>query len=337
MLKSNLPKLGRHFVFGMGSALACLAIVGLSAPATATYPEKPVTVVVGWGPGGGIDTFVRTVGKHIKKYLGVEFNIVYKKGGGGKVAHNLLVKKYKTDGYTIAAANVPHQTIPTQLSEKGYRLKDIQWVSNMVILPSTIMVKKVAPFKTFGDLIKAAQAAPGKPKAGTPGATSGSAAFHYNWTELVGANITLIPYRGGSKMLKGMLGNEVEVMSSNANWGVRFPDKLITVAVAAEKRYELLPDSPTLRELGFDYVDSLTRTFTASAKVSKDRIKVLSDAFGKLTKDPDYVKDMKKVGLVPSFMDSAQTTAYVNQYVKNNAGVFALMRARHQTNCSSRI
>jgi tripartite-type tricarboxylate transporter receptor subunit TctC len=320
----------KNFVIGLGTALSCLATLGLSAPASAAYPDKPITVVIGWGPGGGIDSFVRTVGKHIKKHLGVEFKIIYKKGGGGKVAHNLLVTKYKTDGYTIAAANVPHQTIPTQLSKKGYRLNDIQWVSNMVLLPSTIMVKKTAPFKTFGALTKAARMAPGKLKAGTPGATSGSAAFHYNWTRLAAANITLIPYRGGSKMLKGMLGNEVEVMSSNANWGVRFPDKLITVAVAGEKRYELLPDAPTLKELGINYVDNLTRTFTASAKVDKAKIKVLSDAFGKLTKDPAYVKDMKKVGLVPNHMDSAATTAYVNNYVSKNQAVFALMRSKQK-------
>ena len=147
---------------------------------------------------------------------------------------------------------------------------------------------------------------------------------------MAAANITLIPYRGGSKMLKGMLGNEVEVMSSNANWGVRFPDKLITVAVAGEKRYELLPDAPTLKELGVNYVDNLTRTFTASAKVDKARIKVLSDAFGRLTKDPAYVKDMKKVGLVPNFMDSAATTAYVNNYVAKNQAVFALMKSKQK-------
>jgi len=330
MLKSYRQMARRCFFIGMGAALSCLAVVGLSTPASAGFPDKPVTLVIGWGPGGGMDSFARTINKHIKKYLGVKFKIIYKKGGGGKVAHNLLVKKYKPDGYTIAVANVPHQTIPTQLSEKGYRLKDIQWISNMVLLPSTIMVKKVAPFKSFADLIKAAKAAPGKLKAGTPGATSGSAAFHYNWTKKAGANITLIPYRGGAKMLKGMLGNEVEVMSSNANWGVRYPDKLITVAVAGEKRYELLPNSPTLRELGIDYVDFLTRTFTASAKVPKDRIKVLSDAFGKVTMDTAYIKDMKKVGLVPSFMDSAATTAYVNSYVKNNQSVFALMREKQK-------
>ena len=330
MLKSHRQTTGRRFVIGMGAALSCLAIVGFSAPASAAYPNRPITVIIGWGPGGGIDTFTRTVSKHIKKYLGVEFKLIYKKGGGGKVAHNLLVKKYKPDGYTIAAANVPHQTIPTQISGKGYRLKDIQWISNMVLLPSTVMVRKASPFKTFADLLKAAKAAPGKLKAGTPGATSGSAAFHYNWTKKAGANITLIPYRGGSKMFKGFLGNEVEIMSSNANWGVRFPGKLITVAVAAEKRYELLPNSPTLRELGIDYIDYLTRTFTASAKVPKDRIKVLSDAFGKLTMDAAYIKDMKKVGLVPSFMDSAATTAYVNRYVKNNQSVFALMREKQK-------
>ena len=64
--------------------------------------------------------------------------------------------------------------------------------------------------------------------------------------------------------------------------------------------------------------------------LAKNRIKILSDAFAKLTKDPDYVTDMKKVGLVPSFMDSAATTAYVSRYVANNSAVFALMREKQK-------
>ncbi|MDA0657152.1 MAG: tripartite tricarboxylate transporter substrate binding protein, partial [Proteobacteria bacterium] len=298
--------------------------------ASAAYPDKPITVVVGWGPGGGIDTYVRTVGKHVKKHLGVEFKIIYKKGGGGKVAHNLLVKNYKADGYTIAAANIPHQSIPPQLSKKGYRLKDIQWIGTFALVPSTVIVRKDSAYKTFADLVKAAKAAPGKLKAGTPGATSGSAAFHYRWTEKAGARVALIPYRGGSKMLKALLGKETDIMSTNANWGVRYSDKLRVVAIASPKRYPLLPDTPTFKELGIDYIDNLSRSMTASAKVSKKKIKILSDAFGKLSKDPAFVADMKKIGLVAGYMNSKETTAYVDNYVKSSQKVFALMRDKQK-------
>jgi tripartite-type tricarboxylate transporter receptor subunit TctC len=297
-----------------------------AATASAAYPDKPITVVVGWGPGGGIDTYVRTVGKHVKKHLGVEFKIIYKKGGGGKVAHNLLVKNYKTDGYTIAAANIPHQSIPPQLSKKGYRLNDIQWIGTFALVPSTVIVRRDSKWKTFADLVKDAKSRPGKLKAGSPGATSGSAAFHYRWTEKAGAKIAFIPYRGGSKMLKALLGKEIDAMSTNMNWGVRFKDKVRVLAVAAPKRYPLLDEAPTLKELGINYIDNLSRSMTASAKVSKDKIKILSDAFAKVSKDPAYIKDMEKIGLVADYMDSKQTTDYVDNYVKSSQKVFALMR-----------
>jgi tripartite-type tricarboxylate transporter receptor subunit TctC len=311
------------------------AIIGATAltcafalPATAAFPDKPITVIVGWAPGGGIGTYTRTVAKHIKKHLGVEFKVIHKKGGGGKVAHNLMVKNYQPDGYTICAANIPHQSIPPQLSKKGYRLSDIQWVGTFALVPSAVIVRKEDAYKTFADLVKAAKATPGKIKAGTPGATSGSAAFHYRWTEKAGIKISLIPYRGGSKMLKALLGKETEVMSTNINWGVRFPDKVRVLAVAAPKRYALMPDVPTFKELGIDYIDNLSRSMTASAKVPADRIKILSDAFAKVSKDPAFIEDMKKIGLVADYMDSKETTAYVNDYVKNNGAVFAMMRER---------
>jgi len=111
MIKTTTGKFSRRIMTVAGIAAFSSAFLLPAAPAVAEYPNKPITVVVGWGPGGGIDTYIRTVGKHVKKYLGVEFKIIYKKGGGGKVAHNLLVKNYKADGYTIAAANIPHQSI----------------------------------------------------------------------------------------------------------------------------------------------------------------------------------------------------------------------------------
>ncbi|MEQ8961425.1 MAG: tripartite tricarboxylate transporter substrate-binding protein, partial [Coleofasciculus sp. C2-GNP5-27] len=216
--------------------------------------------------------------------------------------------------------------IPTQISDKGYRLKDIQWVSTFSLVPSVVIVKRDGPFKTFADLTAAAKKNPKKLKAGTPGAQSGSAAFHYRWTKMVDAPITLVPYRGGSKMYKGLLGGETEVMSTNLNWGVRFKDKVLVLAVAAPKRSKILPEAPTFKELGIDYIDYLSRSMTASAKVSKKKIDTLGKLFRKLAADENFVKDFKKIGLTVDYMDGDETAAYVADYVKQSKDVFAMMR-----------
>ncbi len=320
----------RNLGYGLTISAAALAVTSLSMPATAVaaYPEKPINVVIGWGPGGGIDSFCRVVKKYSKKYLGVKLRLIYKPGGGGKVAHNLLVRNLPKDGYTIAAANIPHQTIPTQISKKGYRLKDIQWVATFALVPSVVIVKRDGPYKTLADLVKAAKKSPGRIKAGTPGAQSGSAAFHYRWEKMAGANITLVPYRGGSKMYKGLLGGEVEVMSTNMNWGVRYKDSVRVLAMASAKRYSLLKEAPTFKELGIDYIDYVSRSMTASAKVSKKKVATLGKLFKKLTEDKNFRKDFKKIGLETTFMNSEETNAYVTNYVKQSKDVFALMRSK---------
>jgi tripartite-type tricarboxylate transporter receptor subunit TctC len=315
------------FGYGLLAGAAALAVTAVGAPsmASAAYPEKPITVVIGWGPGGGIDSFCRVVKKYSEKYLGVDLKLVYKPGGAGTVAHNLLVRNLPKDGYTLAAANIPNQVIPPNLSKKGYRLDQIKWVANFSLVPSAVLVKRDGPYKTFADLVAAAKKNPGKLKAGAPGATSGAAAFHYGWSKMSGAPITLVPYRGGSKTYQGLLGGEVEVMSANMNWGVRYKDTLRVLAAASPKRYPFLKDAPTFKEQGIDFVDFLSRSLTASKEVSDKKIATLGKLFRKLAEDKDFEKDFGKVGLTVDYMDGKETAKYVDGYVKQSQDVFAMM------------
>ncbi|MEM9578973.1 MAG: tripartite tricarboxylate transporter substrate binding protein [Pseudomonadota bacterium] len=306
-----------------------LAAVALTlGPATVsaeTYPEKPITIVVGWGAGGGMDTFARIVAQHLPQYVGVDVGVENIKGGGGKVAHERLINEFAADGYTISASSIPHQTIPTQISEGGYRLDDLAWVANMASIPSTIIVRSSSPEQSFSDLVETAQANPGALTAGSPGATSGAAAFHHAWVDASDVDVTLIPYRGGSAMYKGLAGEEIYAMSTNANWALRYPDETRALAVAGEERYPLLPDVPTLKELGIDIVDYTTRTFTVAAATPQDRIDTLSTALGELAKDPEFIEAMKTAGLVVDFRDNAGAEAMVADYVAGNSEIFEMM------------
>lgn len=305
-----------------------MAAVGAPTTVLAEYPDKPITVVVGYAPGGGVDSFARVVKKYSKQYLGFELKLVYKPGAGGNVAHNLLVRNFPKDGYTIAAGVVPNQTVPTQVKSDGYRLNDIQWIANFSLMPSAVLVKKDGPYKTFADLVSAAKKAPGKFKSAVGGAVSGTAVFHHGWTKMAGINLTMVPYRGGNAAVKGLLGGEVEVKSSNLTWGVRFPDKIRVLAIAADKRSPLLKSVPTFKELGLDYDNQLTRSLTASSEVSKDKIATLSRLFQKMSRDQGFKMDMAKVGLVAEFMDHKEISEFAKRYVEDNQEVFAQMRAK---------
>lgn len=308
--------------------IAVLAAIVWSAPLLAAYPEKPITVLVGWGAGGGMDTFTRVVAKYAPKYLGAELVIRHKKGGAGAIAHNELVKA-PADGYTIAVANVPHQAIPPQIrqpGQSGYELDDLVWLATFARVPGAVLVRSESPLASLDDLAAAAKQRPGKVTSGVPGARGGSAAFLYQYAAALGVDIKLISYKGGGKTMKALLGGETNTMSSNANWSVRYADKTRTLAHASESRYPLTPDIPTFRELGYDVVDYLTRSFDVRAGVPDEARDHLRDGFAAMSKDPTFAEDMAKIGLVVEFMNGDATQAYVDDYVKSNEPIFDMFR-----------
>ncbi|MDP6787696.1 MAG: tripartite tricarboxylate transporter substrate binding protein [Rhodospirillales bacterium] len=266
----------------IAGAFAFSAVVAsVPAQVMAAYPEKPIKVIVGWSAGGGADTFVRTVGKYTEKYLGAAFQPVYKKGGGGTVALNELTKNFDPDGYTIAIGIIPHQVIPTQLSDVGYKLSDLRWLATFAKVPNGVYVRHDSPYQTMKQLIAAAKAAPGKLKAALPDPRSGNTVFFNTWLSLSKIDIAPLYYGGGSKMLKAMLGKEVDMMITNANWAIRKPDDTHLLGLAADKRFALVPKVQTFHELGIDLEDFSVRTFVASAKVPGDRVKVLVEGLRK--------------------------------------------------------
>ena len=304
------------------------AALALTPQATyAGYPEKPIKVIVGFSAGGGADTFGRTVGKYIGKYLkGAEFKPVYKKGGGGTVAINEMIKNNKADGHTIAVGILPHQVIPTEVSDVGYKMKDLHWLATFATVPNGIYVRKDSPYQTLDQLVAAAKANPGKLKAALPSPRSGNTLFFSRWLEMSGLNVAQIFYGGGSKMFKAMLGKEVDMMITNANWAIRKPDDTHLLGLAAGKRFALTPDVKTFKEMGSDIEDYSVRAFVTSADVPADRIKALVDALKQVSEDPEFRADMNKIGLVTDFADDAATTKFVSTYVADNQGQFKALR-----------
>ncbi len=146
------PKLTNLALAVGGTMLASAMLTGLATtPVVAGYPEKPIKVIIGFSAGGGADTFARTVGKYAEKYIGTKFNYVYKKGGGGTVAVNEMLKNAKPDGYTIAVGILPHQVIPTQVSDVGYKPEDVNWLTTFAMIPNGIYVKADSPHKSLKD------------------------------------------------------------------------------------------------------------------------------------------------------------------------------------------
>lgn len=309
--------------------LGSLFTMGFAAgTAQADFPEKQYNAVVGWSAGGGMDAYTRTVGKFAGKYLGKDFVIQYKKGGGGRTAFNWAAKGKQNDGYTIMATLVPNYilgTLTQKKSKRGYELADFEMLGTHACVPSGWLVKKGGKFTTLKDVVAFAKKNPGKVTVSVAGAKSGNNAYRLVAEKALGIKVKAIVYKGGSNALKALLGDEVMLMSSNANWLRRFPEKVGGLMLASPARYALAENVPTMKELGYDITDCLSRGLSVPKGVPADRVAFLRKGMAAMAKDPEFKKEMAKVGLVADFWDYQRTDSFINNYVKNNEFVFTAM------------
>jgi putative tricarboxylic transport membrane protein len=304
--------------------------VVMAAPTTvrAEFPEKPVTALVGFGAGGGTDTYTRTVGKYFPKYFGKNLVVINKKGNAGQIALNEMAK-VKADGYTFGPIQIPAYVIQPRVrkaGQKGFSNDQFEFLGTHARIPGALIVRKDSPFKTLADLVKFAKANPKKIIASAAGVASSNHAFLVRVEKMTGIKTTLVTYKGGGRILKALLGGEINVMAANAIWATRAKEETRTLAIASAERYPLNPDIPTFKDQGYDLVEYLTRTMVVPAGTPKDVLARLRKGMEDMSKDPEFVKDMANTGLVAKFMNAAETEAYCKNYIKNNGEMFDFFR-----------
>ncbi|MGD9364337.1 MAG: tripartite tricarboxylate transporter substrate binding protein [Desulfobacteraceae bacterium] len=309
--------------------LSTVMIAAVSVvPAAAEYPSKPINVVVGWGAGGGVDTFTRIVGKYAPKYLGQRFVVTNKKGGAGLIAINGVLRK-KADGYHLAAAMLPNMIYQPTLKAKdsdSYKRSDLIQLGTPVLIPSAFHVRKDSRFKTLQDVVDYAKANPGKLKVGTNGIYSGGHGLLLMFMKEAGVQVTPVHYNSGAKQIKGLLGGEIDVGNTNAMHTVRKAKDLRTLAVAGEKRYRLADHAPTFKEQGLDIVDYVTRCIVAPKGTPDEVVAHLQAGFLKMKDDPKFVADLEKAGLAVDFRTAAETVAYMDHFILKNRWIFDLFK-----------
>ena len=320
----NLNRWMKRTTIAISSAVFALCLFTNSVQAE--YPEKPIKVFIGFSAGGSNDTFIRTVGKFAPRYLGQKFKLVYKIGGGGSVAVNEMLHGNEPDGYTLAVGSLPHQLIPTQIEDIGYRIEDVNWLAIFAMIPNGIYVKKDSPYQSLSDVIAAAKDRPGKLKASLPGPRTGNSLFFRQFLDLADVDIAEVQYGGGSDMYRALLGAETELMVTNANWAVRQPDELRLLALAASERFPLTPEVPTFIEQGLDLIDASVRAIIAPAEMPADIAATLLDGLQRLAADPEFIEEMSKLGLVVDFRNDLETNDYVSSYIEQNQQAFEALR-----------
>ncbi|HEY9572694.1 MAG TPA: tripartite tricarboxylate transporter substrate binding protein [Pusillimonas sp.] len=269
---------------------ALAATLIMTSAAQAAWPDKTVTMVVPFPPGGSTDLIGRLLASRLEAQLGQTFVIDNKAGATGTIgaAH---VARAKPDGYTLLVASLgPYVIAPHLFSKVPYdALKDFDYVTVAVQAPNVLVVPESSKHKSVADVIAFEKANP----AVMTFASSGSGSSDHLTAELfwrqTGTSGIHVPYKGGGPVLAALLGAQVDASFMNINTAIPQikSGKLKALAITSAKRSPLLPEVPTLQESGIKDANVYSWQAIAAPKgLPADVKSKLHDALVKGLNDP---------------------------------------------------
>ena len=290
---------------------AILSVAGSSA--MADFPDKPITFIVPYSPGGGSDQQARRLQPGLEEALGVEVRIVYKTGGGGAVGFNELWRS-KADGYTISNVVVPNVVIAAKGKDVGFKPGEFSYIGMTVRSVGALMVPKGSKYGSLSEFVAAAKANPGKLTVAGVGSTG-----ERNFGELakiLGIETTYVPVSGGvGKMMPMLQGKHVDAGMTASNHAVKHKATVDTLVVAGPKETAALPGVPS--EPQWTY--TTTWGIMAPPGTPADRVAKLNAALYKATARPEVVKIVNSLGLTQMRQTPAEAAAYVDAAIKKFA------------------
>jgi tripartite-type tricarboxylate transporter receptor subunit TctC len=305
----------RHYSIAT-AFMGALAMVGAPANA-ADYPDRSVSIIVPFNPGGGADSSQRTFNKFAEPFVGKSLVIVNKPGAGGTRGWAELVRK-KADGYTLAIVTPPFNVIPALARPKqtGYTLDQFSNICIYAVVPDVLLVPKDSKWKTFAEFVKDAKTRPGKLKVANTGKLGADLMTTLLIEDAAGIKMTKVPFTGGSKSFKAILSGTVDVMVGSAKFAAKGKGRLRTLGITSKKRAAGLPDIPTFTEQGYKVVSERFRAFAGPKGISQKVIDYWGDICKKTVNDSGFVAAMKKIGQPAQYRGPAAAQASIDGMAK---------------------
>jgi tripartite-type tricarboxylate transporter receptor subunit TctC len=299
----------------MRSLAAAVLGIGFSLGALAQgYPTKPVSVVVGFEPGGGTDTTARILQKPLGDLLGQQVVVENRAGAGGNIAVD-YVAKAAPDGYMLVLANVGALAVNPHILKTPYDpLKDLTPISMAVVFANVLVVQPTLPVKTLADYVKLA-----REKELTYASSGIGGAGHLAGELLRGmakANLVHVPYKGGGPAMQGFLGGQVDSFFATPISSISQirSGKARAIATTGAKRAALMPDVPTVAESGYPGYEALNwYGFLGPARMPKDVLERLNRDIVKALANPEAVAQLNKTGVEPQSMTPAEFGKYIER------------------------
>jgi tripartite-type tricarboxylate transporter receptor subunit TctC len=293
-------------MFGKRTVMLLLGAFTLAAHgATALaqrYPSKPLTLVVGFAPGGGVDINARLLALRLAEYLGQPVIVENRPGAGSKIA-NEYVAKATPDGHTLLVTTAA-VAIDMAFYEKVRieTLRDFTPVSTISRTPLILAVNPSVPVKNVQELVARARAMPGTLNYSSSGSGTTGHLCGELFKQLTGTDIVHIPYKGTAPALTALIAGDVDMSFATVPAVLPYvrAGRLRPLASTGEKRSELMPDVPTMREAGASGVEaSVWYGVFAPAATPPDVVNILARAVMNASVSPDFRQRLLDLGAEP--------------------------------------
>jgi tripartite-type tricarboxylate transporter receptor subunit TctC len=286
------------------AALAAVFVIGVANAPAQTYPSRPVTLIVGFAPGGGTDTVARVMQRKLAEYLGQTVVVENRAGAGGTIAAG-VVAKADPDGYTILLATIAALAVAPHLNSKlPYNpLTDFAPISMATVSGNVLVVHPSVQAKTLAEYVKEANSKPGGIAYGTSGVGSAGHLAGELFRLTAKANLVHVPYKGGGPAMSDLLGGQIPSVFASATTATPQvkAGKLRALGSTGTKRSASLPDVPTIAEQGYPgYQATNWYAYVAPAKTPKDIVARLNREIVKTLQEPETHAAILKQGEEPT-------------------------------------
>jgi len=299
---AQAPSTGSGQAASTGSGQAC--------------PEKNVLYWQAFPPGGESDLAARHQQVVLKKKCpAIDTIIQYKAGAGGGLMWSQM-NNLPGDGLNIVGVNLPHIVFQPIEGEVQYKTPDVTPVFWFHFTPDALVVPEASPHRTFADFLAAAKKSPGKMNLGGSGLNSANHASHERLNAAFGIKSTYVPYKGTGDMSLAVVGNQIDGAVTYTAFAINNKGKVRALAVAMEKRHPLLPDVPTFRELGVDWVDGAYRGIGMPKSTPPEARKRMSDLWASLNNEPEMKELAAKSGFELISIGVDQMDAFMKDKIK---------------------
>lgn len=321
----------RLHTLGSRLAQACMVVaVGIGAfaapgaQAQASYPSRPITMVVPFPPGGPTDLVARVLAQKMTEQMGQQIVVDNRGGANGNIGSG-FVAKAPADGYTVLYNTSSIALSPALYKKLSYDVqRDLVPVALTATVPLGLVVNPSLPVSNVSEFIAYVKAHPGKLSYGSAGAGNVTHLGAFQFLQTANIDAVHVPYKGSAPADADLVGGQIQFMTDTVNSIAGFvrEKRLRLLAVTTSKRIDLFPDVPTLAESGMPGFEvSAWQGVMAPANTPQPIINRLNTELMKALQDPDVQKKLAVQGAIPLGSTPEEYGAYVKSELTRWAGI----------------